>query len=92
MAFDGRFAGRKTLLDVFGLGRRVEKPDFLRCRAFLIISYKASIFSLCLVYADDMAAAMVEVITLEIKYCIAGSITGRDMPEVSYWNCDTVFE
>lgn len=76
------------MLDTFRLEGEIEKLDSLWNRAFSIISCRASISSLYLVCVDIMAVAIVEVIVLEIEYCITGSIAGGDMEEVSSWNCD----
>lgn len=92
MDFNGRSVGGESLLDVFGSREGVEKPDFLRSRAFSIILRGASISSLCLVCANAMAAAMAEVIVLEIECFIARSIAGGDIPEVSSWNSDIASE
>lgn len=79
MVFDGKFAGGKRLLDAFGLKRGVEEPNSLKSRALSIILCRTSIFSLCLIYANVMSAAMAEVTALEIMNYIAGSIAGRKM-------------
>ena len=92
MAFIRRSTGGESLLDAFRSGEGVEEPDSLKSRAFLIILRKASISSLCLVCADVIAAAMAEVTILKIEYCIAGSIAGEDMAEVSSWNSNTASE
>lgn len=78
MAFDGKSAGRKNLLDAFGLGRGVRKPDSLISRDFLIILRKTSIFSLYFICADAMTAATAEITALKIVYCVK-----KDMSKVS---------
>lgn len=90
MAFDERFAGKESLLDAFRSEGRIEEPDFLMSKVFLIISRRASIFSSCLVCANAMAAAMAEVTALEIMCYIAESNKGQDMLEVSSWNKNIV--
>lgn len=92
MAFDGRSAREKTLLEVFKLVGRVEEPDSLKSKDFLIISCMVSISSLCLVCTDAMVVAMKEVTALEIECYIAGSIGGGNMLELSFWNWDIASE
>lgn len=65
------------MLDAFGLEKGVKKPDSLKSRTFLIISHRASMFSLCLASAEAMAAATAEVTVLKIECYIVGSITRR---------------
>lgn len=65
------------MLDIFGSKKGVEEPDSLRNRDFSIISYKASISSLCLAYAKAMTVAIAEITALEIEFYIMGSIVGE---------------
>lgn len=65
------------MLDAFGLKKGMKEPDSLKSRTFLIISRRASMFSLCLASAKAMAAATAEVTVLKIECYIVGSITGR---------------
>lgn len=77
MAFDRRFARRKTLLKVFGLVKEVKKRDSLTCRNFLIISYRASIYSSYFIYINTIVTAIAEVTILKIKcYSIVSIATG----------------
>ena len=77
---------------MFGLGKRVEKLDCLINKAFSIILYRTSISSLCLVYVNTMVAVTAKIAVLKIEYYLAGSIASRNMPKVSFWNCDTASE
>lgn len=54
----------------------MEETDSLKSRDFLIISRKTSIFSLCFICTQAIAAAMVEETTLEIKCYMTRSIVG----------------
>lgn len=89
ITFNGRSADGAILLDAFGSERRVEEPDFLKSRDFLIISHSVNISSLGLVYVPVMAAMTMEIIVLEITCYIARSIMGKNIPEVRFWNFNT---
>lgn len=84
--FDWKSTRGETILDAFRLGEGVKKPDSLKSKDFSIILCKESIFSLCLVDTNAIAVIMAEVIALEIKGCITGSIVGGNTSEVSSWN------
>lgn len=73
------------MLDAFELVEGVEKQNSLKSSNFLIISYRTSIFFLCLIWADAMVVATMEIIVQEIECYIAESTTSGNIAEMSLW-------
>lgn len=72
--FDWKSVKDKALLEAFRSEEEVEEEKSLKGKNFLIISYRASIFSLSLAYIASIFSVTVDVTVLIIDYSIAGSI------------------
>lgn len=58
-----------------GLGKRIEEEESLRNKDFLIIFYRASIFSLCFVCITSTATTIADIKVLAIDYLTVGSMS-----------------
>lgn len=84
MVFDWKFVKNKALLETFRSEEEVEEEKSLKGKDFLIISYRASIFSLSLAYITSISSVTVDVTVLIIDYSIAGSIKLWEKKEKKY--------